>query len=371
VAAVIILIVKSVRNPRKKQLVFPVAFMAALILYNFAYFMRISIAWDSDITIVVGLFTLLFFEAAVRTGMIPVNTKYTALFTHSTLNMAIMGGDGKTAMYSASAIESGGETPAGAAGSVLQPARQDENTLFFTAGITGGSVTWQEDVTVLNRLHAEVGESVRRLNAANNALAAEAIVKRSAAEESERTRLITQLEAEIAGHTAKLSDMAEKLENAPNRHKETIRFTLYLCYVKRLCNLFYRQQETQHIPTSELTVYLDELAEIASHSGVKTIVTCDEKPLLSVRQAALFFDLFHSVMDWAAEQGCEHMLSHLASENGNIVMRMLPSENITAFDPGTEFLVKVNEAGGVFAVKDLDVAVGISLSFSEGGDGIG
>ena len=81
----------------------------------------------------------------------------------------------------------------------------------------------------------------------------------------------------------------------------------------------------------ELTVYIDELAEMAKYSDVKILITSEIKNLISVRQATLFYDFFYAVADWASERKCPYILTHLRSEKGTATMRLLPSGDAWSF----------------------------------------
>jgi cytochrome c biogenesis protein CcdA len=371
-AAVLMLLVKSGRNPRKTRFLFPVAFIVVLMLYNLGYLLRIPLAWDSDSTMVIGLFAMMFFEAAMRTGLIAVNTKYKALFAHSTLDMRIIGADGEVAVSSAAdrqhyhVVHNGqydNDMLESALASYPQPIQPDENTFLFAARIVGGSALWQEDVSGLNRLQADIEESVRKLSAANSVLTEEENVKREVAGRNAKIQLIGQLENEIAEPLARMSVMSERLSNADDARKETARFTLLLCYIKRRCNLFFRELETERVPAGELTVYMEELAGIADYTGVKVIVTSETAAPLSARAATLFYDFLNHAIDWAADLNCTQMLVNVWDENKTVTMRILPSADAKQFKADDAFLASVDSAGGVFALKDLDDAVAISLAF--------
>ena len=367
-SAIVMMMVKCGRSSRKKSFIFPSVFLIVLVLYAYGYYVGIPLARDSDKTMVTGLLVLLFFESALRTGLIPVNKKYTTFFTHTPLKIQITDSDGKAVLSSATTVEYNPEVLNHALAAHPLPLHLDENTLLFTKGIRGGNVLWQEDITGLNRLHAELDESVKKLSATNAMLAEEEKIKRILAEEIEKERLMTQLEAEIAGYTAKLSTMVQQLENVVDQPKKAADIAILLCFVKRRCNLFFREQEIPTMPASELTGYLDELAGIAAYSGAKIIVASDVIATLSVRRATLFYDFFHSVIDWAAQQSCPDVMVHLRARNGTIIMRLLPYANPKDFTPDSKLATAVAFAGGQFTLEDLDDAAALSLAFPRGGE---
>ena len=366
--AFIIMLVKCGRNSRKKSRVFPLGFLVILVIYGYGYFAQIPIARESDITMVTGLLVLMIFESALSAGLIPVNSKYVAFFSNTSLGIQIIDSDDKTVFSSAAAVEYNPDVIAKALTSYPHPLPLDENTLLFGSTIRGGSVLWQEDISVLNRLHAEVDESVGKLSAANAMLIDEEKIKRTLTEENEKERLLAQLEAEIAAHTAKLSSMAQQLENVSDRQKTAAGIAILLCYVKRRCNLFFREQEVQTIPPGELTGYIDELAGIAAYSDIKIIVSSDISSDLTVRRSTLFYDFFYLVIEWAAMQSSPHVMVHFQERNGSVIMRVLPYISPKGFIPGTDILTAIASDSGIFALKNLDDAVAISLSFPQGGE---
>lgn len=369
-AALCLLLYKSGRNPRKKGFLFPLGFVVLLFLYGYGYITRIPFAWESDFTMMMGLFTMLFFEAAMRTGLMPVNTKYAMLFAHSSLKMQIVDEAGTTLLASRHAAHYG-DSLSRALSAYPSPVQTDENTRVYATKISGGYGIWQEDIAVLHQLHTEVETSVRKLTAANAVLKEETQLKRAIGEEIAKTQLMTQLEGEIAGLVARLTAMIEGCRFVFDPQREAARIAVLLCYVKRRCNLFFRERETDALPANELCAYMDELAEIASYADVQCIVTCALHAPLSVRRATLLYDFFYQAMDWAAAEGCPTMLAHVSDENGSVTLRLLPSSDASTFAPGPALSTAIASARGEFAQKDLDGAIGIRLTFSKGGENDG
>jgi len=364
-ASVAILLTKIGVYVRKRMLLIPLLLFILQIAYQIAFINRIPVVFESNRIMVNSLFVLLFIESIIRSGLIPVNTKYKALFTHSPLSMRIIDDSMHTVLCSSSAVWYDYETFNEALSLYPEPAKEDENTHLFAAPITGGYALWQEDITALTQLHKEMEASVNKLTAANELLAEEEKTKQVIQAEIEKTKLMEQLETEIYGHTIRLSTMIEQLESNVDKEKATARVTLLLCYIKRRCNLFFREKEGDTLPADELTVYFDELAEMAGYSNVRIIVKCELKKEIPVRYATLYYDLFYNVIYWATWSGNAYILTMLGSDNGSIALRLLPSEDARSFRMGRELMKAITNAGGFFAVKELDDdAVGLSLSFT-------
>jgi hypothetical protein len=227
----------------------------------------------------------------------------------------------------------------------------------------------EEDAAVLNRINRELEESSEKLKAANLLLAEEERLGRTVHAETEKTRLMAQLENEIYGHVVRLNTMVEQLENVTNRPKAAARITLLLCYLKRRCNLFFREREAECFPLGELTVYLDELSEIAGYAGVNVLVTGETEADVTVRRATLYYDFFYNALHWATWQEGSRILARLGTEGGSTVLRLLSSEDARSFQMERSLFSAIALDGGAYAVKDLDEdTVGLSLSFPAGGE---
>ena len=187
-------------------------------------------------------------------------------------------------------------------------------------------------------------------------------------EESAKLRVMAALKEVIEANLLRLSSMIENLAGSKEKSRENGRIALLLCYVKRSSNLFFRKQETGFISANELTVYVEELAEIAHYVGVKILVNSSLKEVVSVEQARSLYEFAYSVIDWTAQTENPHILLYLLEEEGQIVLRFIASEDLSQFEPDQDLSDAIISSGGSFACKDLDGVVGISLTFPLGGE---
>lgn len=366
VITIIILVTKSGHTPRKKRFLLPLASCGLLFLYGAGYIARIAVSWDSDYTMVVGATTLLFMEICMRIGLIPVNTKYVQLFTHSPLNMLITDQAGAAVLSSATATAVDESLFKSALASSPWPAGRDENTLLYAKEIAGGHALWQEDISNVNSLYVEIKESVRQLAVANNVLARREVVQRALNEESVKIQLMEQLEGEIAEHILRLSTMIEKNDGACGG-KDTGRIVLLLCYIKRRCNLFFRQRETEALPATEISAYVQELADMAKYSALNVLVTGEVAIPITPKQAIIIYDLFYAVTDWAAKNKHFSLLACFEPAKESSQLRLLLSDTARCFELDHRLAAAIDEVGGAYVRKDLDGATGISLVFLERG----
>lgn len=366
-AVFIILIQKSIRSPRKKGFIFPIGVFIMFGIYNYKYITRDPFIYETDLTIITGVFTMLMFESCIWSGLIPVNTKYIDLFTGSPLRMQIINNNRQRVMASATAIELHVDTLEKLIDSSPGPILE-EDSLLFANPIPGGYAIWHEDVSKLYELHREVQESRQMLIEANAMLAEEEKLRRPINEESAKRELMQQLEGEIAESLKLLSTMIEELPKSENHTIETTRIALLLCHIKRRCNLFFQEKKTKIMDGKELIVYIEELSEIASYSDVKIVTIKEVNEDIPIRYAILFYDFFYSIIDFAVGKKIAYIIQDLESKDQLLKMRFLLSAKLGEFKPEASLISAIKTAKGRIVTKDLEDTIGISISFPKGGD---
>ena len=369
-AAIGILLAKGMKNPRKRGLALPAVLGVLMAAYRIGYLLRVPLAWESDLTMVVGVFTLLFYEVAIHSGMIPVNTKYSRAFSYSPFNMQIVGRDGRVALASAGATPLDEEALAHVLSGDETPLSAGKDALLLQSAITGGYVVWQEDIGSLNRLQSMIEESNRRLVAANAVLSKEAEAGRQLAGERAKAEVMRGLEAELAPKIEQLSFTAGRLSQATDKQRETAHIALLLCYIKRRSELLFAQREAPCLSPEAWGAYLKELAGFAGHGGTRVFTANGIEGGLTVRRAALFYEFFFEALAWAVKQGCQSVVAQSVAEDGTHAVRLLLPREGMAFQVSERLAESIDRAGGLLAVKDLGDAAGISLAFAaSGGDG--
>ncbi len=353
------IIVKGWKSPRKRGFVGPIIFYALIGLYCVGYIMRVPVIWETDSTMVSCMFVLIFTDLCIRSGLIPVNSKYKALFARSPLNMQILSASGDIAVKSGAATQIRGEGAAFRA--------PDENTLLYQSKITGGAVVWQEDISSLNRLHQEIFKSNQKLKAANAILSEEERIKSQLAATEARSKLFSELEEEIQKRTLELYEKIETLEERGDDKSSIAVITLLLCYLKRRCILFFRERETEDIPLDEIVVYLDELSEFAALVGIRLHVLSILYTTLPTREGTLFYDFVYLMLEWAIAQQRDTLLLQILSEEGRLIAKCMCGQPGDPLCMENSFSQAVNAAGGGITLKDMDDVMSVWLSFPKGG----
>lgn len=254
---------------------------------------------------------------------------------------------------------------------MAHPLLRDSDTQLHAVPIHGGMAVWQEDLSQLNRLRREIQAVQARLEAANALLREEGDVKkRLLAAETNRT-MFEQLDRDMERRIQTLGRLIEALPEPPHPRDLTAYITLCLCHIKRRCNLFFLARQGDGLPGEELSIYLDELAELARYAGLQLLIRCGQRGVLEIRRAALCYDFAFEAISWALGENASPLLGYLEPEGAHLVFRFLPGGDPGQWRFSEELTTAAAALGGQIACKDLDDAVGICMTLPLGGESCG
>ena len=336
----------------------PFLFCGLLMLYYVGCILSVPVIYKTEMPVVSGILIVIFVETAMRTGLIPVNTGYEDFFALSSLKMQIVRGDGKIVLSSKLAEQDTADEPSAHSG----------DSVVFRSAINGGEVIWQEDIRSINRLHRQIEASVEKLKTVNALLLEEERNKSRLASHKARTALFTELEAEIRKKNRQLAEKIQVLSEDEHYQQQISEITLLLCYIKRRCNLFFREREAERIPMTELSVYIDELGEFAGFAGVKMLQTSTCVGEMATRRATLFYDFTYAILESSLSGNLNTILIQVVREQNAFVMKVLYPDEMGRFAPEETLRGAIHAAGGVLTIRELDDSFSVLLSFTIGGE---
>ena len=348
--------------------VFPLLLCAGLLAYVVAYIYRIPLAWESDITVCVCIFSVLFFETVLRAGLVPVNIRYNRLFASAPISLALLDEDGRTALSSRGAAPVSRSIWKRLRTDIEHPLLRDKDTQLHAVAIHGGMAVWQEDLSQLNRLRQEIQTVQARLEAANALLREEGEVKRRLMSAEANRALFEQLDRDMEQRVSSLAGLIKSLPEAEQPRDAAAYIILCLCHIKRRCNLFFLACQGEALLGDELSIYLDELAELARYAGLQTLIRCGQSGSIDISSAALCYDFAFETISWALRTDASPLMGYLEQEEGRLVFRFLPGSDPGQWRFSEELTAAVAGSGGQIACKDLDDAVGICLTLPLGGE---
>lgn len=362
---------KGHRSSSRRGRVLPLLFCTGLLVYLVAYIKRVPLAWESDLTVNICILSVLFFEAVLHSGMIPVNIQYQRLFASAPINLTLLDGDGRTVLSSPGARPISRSVWQRLRTDIHQPLLRDRDTQFHAVSVRSGMAVWQEDLSQLNQLRKEIQDVQIRLEAANALLREEGEVKKRLLAAETNRALFEQLDQDMERRITSLAHLIETLPEAEHPRNLTAYITLCLCHIKRRMNLFFLARQGKSLPGDELGMYMDELAELGRYGGLRTLLRCGQIGALEIRSAALCYDFAFESMSWTLREEASPLMGYLEIEGTQLVFRFLPGGDPGRWQFSRELMAAVSALGGEIVCKDLDDAYGICLTVPLGGESCG
>ena len=365
------LFAKGQRSTYRGGKLFPLFFCAGLLAYIIAYFLRVPLAWESDLTVCTCMISVLFFETVLHAGVIPVNIQYQRLFVSAPIRLTLLDENGRTVLSSRGARPISYSVWKRLLMDMEQPLLRDSDTQLHAVPLRSGMAVWQEDLSQLNRLWKEIQDVHVRLEAANALLREEGEVKKRLLTAETNRALFEQLDRDMERRISSLARLIETLPETEQSKGLTAYITLCLCHIKRRCNLFFLARQEEVLLGDELSMYLDELVELARYAGLQTLIRCGQKGGLDIRSAALCYDFAFETISWALREDASPLMGYLEVEETHLVFRFLPGGDPGQWHFSEELMTAVSALGGQITSKDLDDAVGICMMVSLGGEACG
>ena len=224
---------------------------------------------------------------------------------------------------------------------------------------------------VVKRMRKEIQNVQTRLEAANSLLREEGEVKKRLLSAETNRVLFEQLDRDMERRVASLVNLIQTLPATEHPKSLTAYITLCLCHIKRRCNLFFLARQGEPLLGEELSMYLDELAELARYAGLQILICCGQMGALEVRSAALCYDFAFETISWALKEKASPLMGYLELEKTHLVFRFLPGSDPGQWHFSEELMTAVSALGGQISCKDLDDAVGICMTLPVGGETCG
>ncbi len=236
-------------------------------------------------------------EGCISIGLISSNTGYSRLFEQAHINAEMKSTDGKTVYRSSDWSDTEGDP--------------DYSRKTYT--IRGGSVTWSEDISVLNRLNSDIEDLTEQIEDENVLIEEENRLIAEKAKYETQNRLYDR----IAMHThPQLVKIDEILHGSETLEHKMERCLLLGTYVKRCSNLMLIAGRSRTIPTSELYLSIRESMEHMRPFGIESELMNGGLRELASESVIAAYDVFEAVTE------------SIIDSSGALSVNVSPSENI-------------------------------------------
>lgn len=320
-AAALVLILAKCRIPHTHRVLWlPLVPYALALAYCAAYIKGVYWVWllAGDLTVSLCLIITAVFESCIRCGLIQSNTGYDALFAASTVRARITDENFRLRSVSAAAEQ---ELPEDAlrCAAAGETVHLDEHTLLRSHPIHRGYVFWEEDITELANVTAELEMTRGELEDTGDVLKEESAQKARWLRLTEENRLYDMMEHDTRLQIELLNGYLSQLRRAEDEtgaRRLLGKIVVVGTYIKRRSNLIFVAGQRGAVEAGELRLCLNESAANLGLCGVdcRTFVTLEGT--LSPASANALYDLFEAAVELSLDSLTSLLLFAQREEDG-------------------------------------------------------
>lgn len=357
-SALTIFIIKQRNKNLRKILVIP---MIPLIL-NAAYSLLYCFEFEwlrnvfGDTTVMECVLNIVFLECCIRTRLIQSNTRYDELFRMGNIRTVIVNEKYEQLIASNNYTALPVSTLRSAEAA---PVLLENNIRLSSAPIKNGRVLWQDDVSELVSLLAELKELNKSLKTKSQVAKQEYETERRRKQTEEKKRLYETVLSQTKKDIRLYAELADELkqENNPDNITGLIcRISVVLAYIKRRINLVFLFEENDKVSAEELRICIekDSLPSIRQF-GVSCECTSGLHSVRPLGEMIMMYESFHAITMTALDT-LKSLTVQLYEAKGQVLMVLrlvcdadlsaFVCENIAAEHKGDEWVLTVTEKGG-------------------------
>ena len=287
----------------RKRIWQPVIPVCLLLVYTILNYSQVS--WLGfllgDITAVFCLLYAATLESCILCGLIQSNTHYREMLDASTVGVQITDGSDQVFLSSAAAQHVPEELLRQAQAG---PVMLDKGIRLRSANIRGGHVLWQEDVSDLLSVLAQLNAAREELQGYAELLEEENRQKQRRCELQEKNRLFDAVQQQVAPAKTRLAGLLRQLDAAEDTETARLlhgRLAVVGAYLKRRSNLVFLADHSGAVPARELLLCLNESVSNLRLTGAVCAVKFDLEGSINGSAAGLLYDFFEAVVEAAWE----------------------------------------------------------------------
>ena len=287
----------------RKRIWQPVIPVCLLLVYTILNYSQVS--WLGfllgDITAVFCLLYAATLESCILCGLIQSNTHYREMLDASTVGVQITDGSDQVFLSSAAAQHVPEELLRQAQ---TGPVMLDKGIRLRSADIRGGHVLWQEDVSDLLSVLAQLNAAREELQGYAELLEEENRQKQRRCELQEKNRLFDAVQQQVAPAKTRLAGLLRQLDAAEDTETARLlhgRLAVVGAYLKRRSNLVFLADHSGAVPARELLLCLNESVSNLRLTGAVCAVKFDLEGSINGSAAGLLYDFFEAVVEAAWE----------------------------------------------------------------------
>lgn len=197
----------------------------------------------------------------VRIGLVPANKSYAALFSVSSVHAMISDKSGNI-IYRSKDVDS---------------AEGNDNIRVQSQSIRGGQVSWQQDVTQINRLNRKLDGIRQQLEEETELIRLENDLKAKNTMLEAKSAVYDMIAVRVLPQSAKITALSSTIEPKVGQNTFNLKMIcFYGCYIKRMSNLMLIASQQPSISEMEFALAVGESLNYIRSLGVQTAVYADE-----------------------------------------------------------------------------------------------
>ncbi len=225
------------------------------------------------------------FESIIQLGMIPANSGYRDLFDHSGINARIYDEKDQPVLVSGSGLEE----------------VSDEEHRLCKEPISGGYVTWVEDLSLINKLNREIEEVTEELADENELIRKENEIRSERISFEERNRLYNRIANAVRTRAVRSDSLLAEALNSSFEDDDLRGQIVYAAvlgaYIKRMGNLMLLTDGALALSSAELALSISESFEYLRLNGCLCLLNEDTRCLLGSTAVLLAYELFEDAIE--------------------------------------------------------------------------
>ena len=239
------------------------------------------------------------FEGMIQIGIIPSSSGYKQVFGKSHLNAAIIDSSGKTVIASSGYTDS--------------PA--SENVRVNELPISGGSVRWTEDISVLARLESELENVTEVLDGENDLIRCENELLQERVGYEIKNRLYDDVAEAVRAQSGWLRNELSAASVQGGTRERLVHYAVVGVYIKRLCMMTLAAYEHRELSSGDLTIAIHEAFAFMMLSGRYCEVTSEHEFSVPAELMIAVYMIFEDIIEGSYDLiGC--CGAEITDENG-------------------------------------------------------
>ena len=314
---------------------------------------------DIMFLIVVGLA-----ESCIELGLIPSNTDYNKLFQLSKNRAVITDYAGKI-VYSSS--------------DDMKLPLPDDDTIVNTKPIHGGQISWEVDLSTINKLNRQLQDTTEKINLRNDYLRHQNELREEKALMDARNTLYDRISTIVQPQLDTINSLVLLLEHTPDTGRpvsDTVqalpdtgavlaRIAVLNAYIKRRSNMELLRENSDTLTLKELFTALSESCEYIKLSGITAAVFPVEDGTMSADTIITVYDYFENVVESCLGQITSLMVRLFHGDN-KLTMRII-TDTILNVNPSAQLGLCLSQLNAVYSSECEDSGTTLILTIPEGG----